>query len=256
MKATSQPRRNACPPWRVAWATPGACVAQCYNIALGQRSEMPDFPRGGSGMIGRAARLFFASIVLWAPAQPVPAAPKVIVTIKPLHALVAEVMAGIATPQIMVKGATSPHAYTLKPSDIGALNRADIFFRASGATEPFSSKIVATLPKSVEVVTLQEAPGVALFPRRAAAAFGPDADRHREGHRSAAAAGSPAFDGHIWLDPDNAKAMAARIEEVLSARDPGNASRFKANAAALKHKLEALRGELQDALAPLAGKPY
>jgi zinc transport system substrate-binding protein len=207
-------------------------------------------------MIGRAAKLLLASTLLVVPADPVQAAPRVVVTIKPLHALVAEVMAGVASPRMLVKGASSPHVYALKPSDIGALNKADIFFRASGATEPFSSKIIETLPKSVEVVTLQDAPGVVLFERRSAAAFAPATDRGHGGHRSVAEAGRPSFDGHIWLDPDNAKAMTARIEDVLSARDPGNASRFKANAAALTRKLEALRAELKEALGPLAGKPY
>ncbi|MFZ0850689.1 MAG: zinc ABC transporter substrate-binding protein [Hyphomicrobiaceae bacterium] len=203
-------------------------------------------------MLRRAIKAM-ALLMLLAWAHPAAAAPRVVVTIKPLHGLVAEVMAGVGSPRMLVKGAASPHVYALKPSDIGELHAADIFFRASSATEPFSSKIAESLPPHVDVVTLQEAPGVVLLERRAGAGFEPHADGRRHGHGSAK---TTAFDGHIWLDPDNAKAMVDRIEHVLSAKDPANAGIFRANAAALKHKLDALSAELQQALHPLAGKPY
>ena len=75
------------------------------------------------------------------------------------------------------------------------------------------------------------------------------------GHRHGSSRAQP-VDGHIWLDPDNAKAMVDRIEAVLSAKDPAHASQFASNAATLRHKLDALRGELAELLKPLAGKPY
>jgi zinc transport system substrate-binding protein len=187
-------------------------------------------------------------------AQPLAAAPKVVVTIKPVYGLVAQVMRGVASPQMLIKGAASPHIYALKPSDIAALNAADIVFRASDATEPFSSRLAETLPGQVEVVTLQDAPGVLLLERRFRTAFEPHADQHGHGH--AARAHTAAYDGHIWLDPDNAKAMVDRIAEVLSAKDAANAAIFAANAVALKSKLEALSAELRQELRPLAGKPY
>jgi zinc transport system substrate-binding protein len=196
---------------------------------------------------------FVALLVLLAAAPPAVAAPKVVVTIKPVHALVAQVMAGVASPEILVKGATSPHVYALKPSDVAALNGADIFFRTSTSVEPFSSKIAQTLPKQVDVVTLQEAPGVVLLERRTQPTFEP----HLEGHHHPAGGARPnAIDGHFWLDPDNAEAMVGHIAHVLSARDPGNASRYQLNATALHDKLDALRTELDLVLKPVAGKPY
>ncbi len=47
-----------------------------------------------------------------------------------------------------------------------------------------------------------------------------------------------------------------RIAQVLSAKEPANAARFTANAAALKTKLDELSAELARDLAPVAGKPY
>jgi len=198
----------------------------------------------------RATMATLAALLLLASTQGAIAAPKVVVSSKPLHALVAQVMVGVASPEVLVKGAASPHLYALKPSDVSLLNDADIFFRASASLEPFTDKIAQTLPKRVEVVTLQEAPGVVLLARRTQVEF-EEPNGHRHGDSRA-----QAFDGHIWLDPDNAKAMVDRIEAVLSARDPAHARQFAGNAATLRHKLDALRGELAELLKPLAGKPY
>lgn len=195
-------------------------------------------------------------LLLWgvlAGTLPAAAAPKVVVTIKPLYALVAGVMAGVGRPQMLVKGSASPHLYALKPSDLAALHSADLVFRASTATEPFSVRLTQALPRHVELVTLQEAPGVALLERRTGVFFEAAGAGGRHGH---GADGAKAFDGHIWLDPDNAKAMVDRIEQALSAKDPANADVFKTNAAALKRRLDGLSAELQRALEPLAGKAY
>ena len=43
----------------------------------------------------------------------------VVATLKPIHSLVAGVMAGAGTPKLLIDGTGSPHAFTLKPSDVG-----------------------------------------------------------------------------------------------------------------------------------------
>lgn len=182
-----------------------------------------------------------------------------VVTIKPLHALVAQVMAGAGTPQLLVRGASSPHTYSLRPSDASRLNRADVFFRMSEIMEPFTVRIAKSLPKRVQVVTLQETPGLMLLPRRTGATF--DEHEHHDeddrGHKDDDREHEPgAIDGHAWLDPVNAKLMADRIAQVLSAKEPAKAAVFRANADALKAKLDALDAELARELAPSAGKPY
>jgi zinc transport system substrate-binding protein len=184
--------------------------------------------------------------------------PKVVVTIKPLHALVGEVMSGVGSPELLVKGAASTHTYALRPSEALLLNHADLFFRMSETVEPFTVKIVTSLPKRVEVVTLQEAPGMALLTQRTGATFERrlDGKANDHGHNHRTHQKGDVVDGHAWLDPDNAKAMVARIEQALAAMYPANAAAFKANAAALRAKLDALAAELDGELVPIAAKPY
>jgi zinc transport system substrate-binding protein len=198
----------------------------------------------------------------FAATAPAAAQTKVVVSIKPLHALVASVMAGVGSPELLVKGAASPHTYAMKPSDAKVLNGADLFFRMSESVEPFTIKVVRALPKRVTVVTLQDAPDMKLLPRRTSSTF--EAHVHEAGkgghgkhdhdHDQAKTTDLP--DGHAWLDPDNAKAMVASIEQALSGKYPDNAAVFKANAQRLNADLDALDSELAGKLKPVAGKPY
>jgi zinc transport system substrate-binding protein len=203
------------------------------------------------------AAALMGGLTVWATASTALAEPKVVVSIKPLHALVSQVMAGAGTPELLVKGAASAHTYALKPSDAAMLNEADVFFRMSETMEPFTAKIAKSLPKRVQVITLQSTKGLKLYPRRAGATFEDDhddKDGHGHGHDHGHSHG--ATDGHSWLDPVNAKVLADRIAEVLAAKEPAKAGLYKSNAAALKAKLDELNAELKRDLAPVAGKPY
>ena len=146
---------------------------------------------------GRAiAALLASSLVTSVGISPAAADLNVVVTIKPLHALVSQVMTGAGTPELLVQGAASAHTYALKPSDASRLNQADVFFRMSDAMEPFTAKIAKSLPKRVQVITLQSTPGLNLYKQRTGATFEDNDDDHghSHGHKHAAA------DGHAWLD--------------------------------------------------------
>jgi len=226
-------------------------------------------------------RTAFAALVaaLLASASPAAAELKVSVTIKPVHALVSQVMEGVGTPSLLVQGAASPHTYALKPSDARALNKADVFFRVSESVEPFTRKIVSALPKSVRTITLADAPGIESLNVRTGETFeahdhghegGHDDDHkhdHADGHDHDAHDhhaekhddhdhAQETRDGHVWLDPENARKMVAEIARVLSEASPENADKFKANAARTDAALVALQAEIARDLEPVKGKPY
>ena len=195
---------------------------------------------------------------------------KVVATIKPIHALVAGVMAGVGEPKLLIDGAGSPHTFALKPSDARALNQSDVVFRVSKLLEPFMIKVLTTLPKSVRVITLEDAPGLTLHKMRSGATFeqhthdhGPkgrqvkkaDAHDHHD-HGKPGKAAAEANDGHIWLDPANAKVIAQYIASVLATEAPEHAARFKENADAVVRSLDQLDAELGQTLKPIAGRPY
>ncbi len=238
---------------------------------------------------------------------------KVVVTTKPVHSLVAGVLAGIADPVLLVEGQASPHTFVMKPSAARAAQDAAVLVRVSTAVEPFSDRLVAALPATVTVVTLADTPGLTVLDQRRGAAFeahehahehgngagadhghgqdhgqadhaaahetdghghehahgAPEGPEHGTGPEHGATEGkagadrtAPAHrstlprDGHIWLDPDNARRMVAHLVAVFSRARPEKAERIAANGAALARRLEALTTDIDAAMRPLRGKPF
>ncbi|NKN37810.1 zinc ABC transporter substrate-binding protein ZnuA [Agrobacterium sp. a22-2] len=213
------------------------------------------------------------------PSLALAAAPEVVVSIKPIHSLVAAVMDGVGEPKLIVEGAASPHTYTLKPSNARALQNANVVFWVGHGLEAFLEKPLEALAGKATVVELEEAPGVTTLPFREGGAFEAhdDGDEHEDHDDHAAEAGHDhdtaeaghaeeghgehdhehgGQDMHLWLDPINAKAMTADIEKTLSAADPDNAATYHANAKALSDRLDALDTELKATVAPIKDKPF
>jgi zinc transport system substrate-binding protein len=202
--------------------------------------------------------------------------PAVVSSIPPVHSLVAAVMAGVGDPKLLVKGGSSPHTASLRPSDAAALQKADLVFWIGNGLETFLAKPLAALPDHAEVVSLAEAPGVRLLPVREGGVWdehphahdqeehGHEEHGHGEVHDQASADdehsadghGRNAHDMHIWLDPENAKAMATAIADALAKVDPARAETYAGNAKELHRRLQALDEEMRAKLAPVAGKPY
>lgn len=190
------------------------------------------------------------------------AAPNVVASIKPVHSLVAAVMAGVGEPTLIVKGAASPHTYALRPSDAGALESADIVFWTGHGMELFLADALDTLAPNAEIVELAEAPGITLLPVREGGAFEPhshegegeDHDHDHEGHDHDHE--HDAGDMHFWLDPENAKLMVTEIAATLAKADPENAAAYQANAATEIVALDALETEIAADLAPVRDKPF
>ncbi len=219
--------------------------------------EVPALKR--SVILGLISLVFTVACAQAAACDPL----KVVVTIKPVHALVAALMEGIAEPVLIVEGAASPHTFTLKPSAARAISEADVFIRVSPALEAFTNKIVEGLPKSVAVVTLADVPGMRLLDQRQGGTFEPHVHEHEHAgpdddhdEHNAGEHGPGIRDGHIWLDPDNAKVIVRALAAKFSAVSPANAVKFSANAAALEAKIAAMDASIAADLAGVKDKPF
>lgn len=195
-------------------------------------------------------------LLLLLPALPFGAAraegPAVLATIKPLHSLVAGVMAGIGQPDLLLRGNASPHSYSLRPSDAIRLRQAKAIFWIGPILENFLERPLAAIDGGARIVTLAQAPGVSLLPARTGGLWEED-----EAEGGAADAGSLAGkDEHFWSDPENAKAMVAAIVASLAAADPADAARYRRNGEALTARLGALDAALAARLAPVRGRPF
>jgi len=189
-------------------------------------------------------------------------APTVVASIKPVHSLVAGVMQGVGSPHLIVQGGASPHATSLKPSDAAALERAAVVVWVGEGLEAFLVPALATLAGKATVVALAESPGLTRLAYREGGPWGEHEEHEEEEHADAEAHDEhdehdhEGIDMHLWLDPDNARAMVVAVAAALGAADPGNAARYDANAKAMSGRLTALAAEIEADLAPVKDVPF
>jgi len=200
--------------------------------------------RAPSGPVGRpAAVLALGLLLLGGPAAA--DGIEVAASIAPVHSLAASVMAGVASPALLVPRGAAPHGYQLKPSAARALARAQVVFWIGRRMESFLVKPIAALAGAS--VALADAEGVHLLATRKGGIWEAEEEEPAEG---------AAWDGHIWLDPRNARAMVAAMVETLARLDPADAHAYRANGEALMRRLDDLDRELAGRLAPVKDIPY
>lgn len=172
------------------------------------------------------------------------AAPKVLVSIKPIHSLAAAVMDGVGAPDLLIGGAASVHSYAFKPSDARKVAMADVIFIVGPDLETYLQPSLKGLSHA-KVVALETAPGVVRLPARHGGVWADDGD-HDHGPT----------DPHLWLDPANAIAMTQTIEKTLSAADPAHAQRYRANAVREIALIKQTDDGIRATVARVRGKPY
>ena len=198
------------------------------------------------------ARVLASSFLMAAMCAPSALAqPKVIASIQPIHSLVAGVMDGVATPELLVRATGSPHDYALRPSDAQRLRQAQLVFWVGESYETFLVKPLASLAGRSRVVQLDLEAGMTLLTQRKGGAW----EDHGHDH-GAKGKGRLAIDGHLFLDPANARLIVEAAVRALGDLDRANAGRYAANGTTVIARLDALDGELKAQLVPVAQKPF
>ena len=89
-------------------------------------------------------------------AAPVSATDNIVVSIKPIHSLVASVTKGVSEPFLILQRQTSPHTYSLRPSEARKLHNAKVVFWIGEEFENFLVKPLKTLGRRAQIVTLSK----------------------------------------------------------------------------------------------------
>ena len=205
------------------------------------------------------------------PSAAVAEVPRVVTDIAPVHSLVAQVMAGVGVPDLLIDQATSPHHFALRPSQARALQEADLVIWIGAGLSPALSGAIADLAGAGKEMALLSVPQTDLLPIREDVRF--EAHRHDdhddhghddqghddhddhghddhghddhedEGHEDHAHDG--AIDPHAWLDPDNAALWLTAIAEELAAADPDHAQTYLRNAENAARQVEDLADQIE-----------
>jgi zinc transport system substrate-binding protein len=202
-------------------------------------------------------RSLLASTILLATSTLGLAAPKVVVSIKPLHSIVAAVMGKVAEPSLLLSGVNSEHNASFTAQQIALLGQADVVFIIGHDLEVKLGEISGS--ESVDnktFIELSNSPNIMHLTAREGGAW--EAHVHEEGEHKEEdhVEGVIENDPHIWLDPQNAKAMTQAIVAELIRVDQANAAAYQANAKTYMAELDALEAEIKTALSPVKDQPY
>lgn len=196
--------------------------------------------------------LVFAGFLTVSSAAAAQDMPRIMVSIKPLHSLVAQIMEGISTPELLVDGTSSPHEFQMKPSHMKALEHADMLIYLDEHYETFLKHTLQALPAHVKTLAVIDAAKIKLLPIRVAGAFESHDDHHA--HKDSHAHHDS--DYHVWLDPVHAQTMVKAITTTLGTRYPEHKQAFDENAAHTIAHLQKLDETLAKKLTPYHDMPF
>jgi zinc transport system substrate-binding protein len=183
--------------------------------------------------------------------SPAAAAPRVVASILPVHGIVSAVMADVGAPELLLSGRRSEHAASFTPAQLAALGEADLVFIVGRGLEAKLAQLSGSEAVNGRTfVALADAAGVGRLLIREGGAFEPHShEKHKEDDPAT-------FDPHVWLDPENAKAMAWAAAVDLSRADPAHGAAYAANARAFAATLDRTSAAIAAELAPVRHKPF
>lgn len=202
--------------------------------------------------------LCFAAVFLTGPAYA--DRPQVAVDIAPVHSLVAQVMDGIAAPDLIIQPGATPHEYSLRPSEAAALQSADIVFWIGPDLTPWLAEAIETLAPTAALTPLLDVDGAIQLEFRDNAVFKAHDHSNEDDHNDHADHYGHdvhgAHDPHAWLSPKNAMTWLDVIASQLSDVDPVNSDAYLANAASGRAAIEALIHDVETTLAAVRGRGF
>lgn len=194
---------------------------------------MPDTSRASIAMLGLAALLSPLSAL---------AGTNVVTSIKPVELLVKAVATDDIEVTSLVPAGSSPHNYTMRPSQRQALEKSDVIFWVGPEMETFLSRLLGGDEFRERTVSLMHGDEV---PKT----NDTDEHEHEDDHGHDHGAGE---DPHIWLDPVMALEMATDIHQALSQLEDADTRALDANLARFKKTLLEAEEDIQHRLGPLA----
>jgi zinc transport system substrate-binding protein len=173
-------------------------------------------------------------------------------------------MQGVAEPKLLITGGSTPHNYSLRPSEARALARAELVVWVGPQLESFLEKPLESLAKNARHLTLLEAIEGPLLELREGGAWeghhdehdAEDHDHEADHHEVNAAEYGYEVNPHVWLNPLLAKQIVSKVARVLSELDPAHQQHYAENSSRLEARLDTLHKELKTRLTPVKAAPY
>jgi len=192
-------------------------------------------------------RLLMLALMLIITFPALAAGPRVVVSLKPVHGLVADVMKGVGEPHLLLTASADPHSHALRPSEARKLVQANVVFWIGSELEGFLRKPLFNPSSGSRVIPLLRNPRLLRLKQRRGGIWEVDDPNRNKGNE---------LDPHFWLDPRNARIIVRQIVEVLSQIDPDNAANYGKNGKRLSLELAKLEHDIHELLAPVRALPF
>ncbi len=173
--------------------------------------------------------------------------PKVLASIKPLELIAAAITDGISKPELLLAPGSSPHDYSMRPSDIRKLTQADLVLWIGPDMETFLVKVLDRYVNKNQSLALIDQPGIQI----GEGLLNPDHHSHDHNHDDHHGHHHGSYDPHIWLDPSNVLVMAKAITDKLATIDSANRQQYEHNYQAFIESMAAADKDNQELLAGL-----
>lgn len=149
-------------------------------------------------------------------ATAVAATPRVVTSITPLQEIAMALMAGVATPEVIIRGHASAHHFAFKPSHMRQLQQADLVIWIGSHFEAGFSRVAEVLPDSTRQLELLQQLNL------------------------------ENSNGHIWYSPRLLLQSIEIITPILIELDPEHQAEYLHNAGQLSEALVRWRQGMRD----------
>ena len=163
-----------------------------------------------------------------------------IASIKPVALLVAAIATDDMQVRSLVPSGASPHTYQLRPSDRRSLADADAIFWIGPDMEAFLAPMFASTDLAGRSHALAPDGNLSLA---STPAKGPEHDHDAEHDHNP----------HVWLNPEQARAMVRRIHQVLRSLPGADRRQLDTNLSDFEEQLTQQEARLRQTLAPARG---
>lgn len=159
---------------------------------------------------------------------------QVVASVKPLQLVVEGLVGELGEVDSLIPAGSSPHHYSLKPSDLRKLSAADLAVWVGPDMEQFLSKTLKT--SKVPAVQLLESSGEENHGHH-------DHDEHDHHNH--------AVDPHVWMDPVKMLKAAAEIKRALVTQFPAKADQLDSNYQQFAAEILGMDRAIRTQLAPV-----
>ncbi len=199
----------------------------------------------------------------------------IVATIKPIQSIIQNIVGDQNQVDLLVTKSSSPHFYTLKPSDLKKIHTANLIFFIDEHFEIFLSKFIENKQYKNKFINLSNNKALTLYKNRDSKFWQEIASTtsnkhhhshhdhdhdhkldHSHEHEDHHIHNSDETDFHIWLDTHNVKIMAEQIFHSLVNIDPKNKDTYANNLQIFLNKLEVLEAKIAKNLINLKDKKF